>query len=196
MDDTYPESPGVAPHPVAIRLHRNLRRVCDAGLAYAIAFAASLPETASRAEKAEWVLRVTAELERCLPAATVRSVMLGCHRDDMCRLGEMKAWLGGLYRESASLEEFVDRVNEHGAGWRIEDGAIYTKFLWCECHMLREVETLPSMTWCHCTEGYTRALFEHVLDCEVESELLQTIKTGHDCCIVKITPKEGLKGWW
>lgn len=177
------------PHPTAEKLYANLRRLGRADLADRIAAAIPLPASATDGDKAAWVRRVVAELDRDLPPETARAVMLGCHCGDVCRLDEMKDWLGGLYRASASLEEFVARVNAHNAGWYLEGGALCTKFLWCECHMLRAVASLPSRTWCHCTEGYTKALFEHVLGCEVDSELLQSIKTGHDFCLVKITPR-------
>ena len=183
----YHEQP--APHPTALRLFHGISNCYGEALAGQIAFDTPLSVTATGMEKAAWVRHVTAELEKRFPKDAVRSIMMACHCKDACRLEEMKTWLGGLYKESASLDDFVDRVNRHDAGWFIRDGAVYTKFLWCECHMLTEVESLPSQTWCHCTEGYTKALFEHVFGCEVESELLQTIKTGHDFCLVKITPK-------
>ena len=176
-------------HPAAENLRRNLLRFCDAAQAEAIAF--PLHAAASDAEKAAWVRRITSTLKERFSPDAIRTVMMGCHCEDLCRLGEMKKWLGGLYRESSSLADFVERVNAHGAGWTLEDGAIHTKFLSCECHMLRDVDALDSRAWCHCTEGYTKALFEHVFGCEVESELVQTIKTGYDCCIVKILPKWG-----
>ena len=178
-------------HQTAVALKRNLLRFCDETLADSIAFEIPLPSRATDKEKAAWVRHVVASLERHFSRDTVRSVMMGCHCENLCRLGEMKQWLGQLYGESSSVASFVEKVNSHGAGWRIEDGAIYTKFLWCECHMLKDVDSFSSTTWCHCTEGYTKALFEHVLGCEVESELVQTIKTGHECCIVKIMPKSG-----
>lgn len=180
-------------HPAAANLRANLTRLCGEDEAARIVDVAPLSPEATDTEKAEWVRRVVAALEARFSEDAVRLVMMGCHCDDICRLGEMKEWLGGHYRESASMEEFVERMNRHGAGWELKDGEIYTRFLWCECHMLREVDALDSKTWCYCTEGYTKALFEHVLGSEVESELVQTIRTGHDCCIVKIRPTGGAR---
>lgn len=175
-----------AEHQEVAKLYRRLAEHCSPDTAAAIARGVSLPAFANDGDKAVWVRHVVAALDEALPAETIRSVRLGCHCDEEGKLGEMKRWLGGLYRESAGIEDFVEKVNAFGAGWYMEDGWICTKFLTCECYMLRAVDRLPSASWCLCTEGYTRELFRHVLGCEVESELVQTIKMGHDFCLVRI----------
>lgn len=186
MDDCAPCAAKGGRHPVADKLHRNLERECGGEMADRVAYGVDLAADAPPEDKAAWVRHVVAELEGRLPEGARRDVMMGCHCDEICKLDDMKEWLGGLYRGSATMEEFVEKVNRHGAGWYIEDGSLYTKYLWCECHMLGAVESLPSLTWCHCTEGYAKALFEHVFGREVESELLRSIKTGAECCLIRI----------
>lgn len=173
-------------HNEVTKLYRRLTAHCSPETAEAIARGVRLDASADDGEKASWVRHAAAALDEAFPADVIRAIRLGCHCDEEGRLGEMKEWLGGLYRESSTLAEFVEKVNAVGAGWHIEDGWIYTKFLTCECHMLRAVERLPTNAWCLCTEGYTRELFRHVFGCEVESELVQTIKMGHEFCLVKI----------
>lgn len=175
-----------AAHPEAEKLHDAGRKFGGGDLARKIAFGVPLPRGASDAEKAAWVLHITRELEGNFGEETIKAIRTGCHCRD--RLEEMKAWLGGLYREASGIEGFVAKVNAHGAGWYIEDGAVYTKFLDCECYMLRAVDGLESKTWCYCTLGYTKALFGAVFGHEVEVELVHTIKMGHDFCLVKVTP--------
>lgn len=108
---------------------------------------------------------------------------MGCHCDEEGRLGE-------LFDQSSNLADFVDRANRHGAGRQVRDGAAHRKLLSCECHMLREAETLTTNAWCYCTAGYTKNLFEHIFGCcPVEAELLQSIKTGHEYCVMTIKPQ-------
>lgn len=173
-------------HPAAESLLRSLEGKCPPEVADRIARGVRLTPDATDAEKAAWVAHTTRELERRLNQDTIREIRKRCHCREEGRLDEMKTWLGGLYRESSSMEEFVDKVNAHGAGWYLRDGEIHTKFLNCECHMLRDVSALDSMTWCLCAEGYTEELFGHVFGREVKSELVQTIRTGHEFCLVKI----------
>lgn len=173
-------------HIEARKLFRELSGIAGADAAREIAHGVPLRSDASDEEKAAWVRHVCGELERGFDAAAIRAVKTACHCDEQGKLPEMKQWLGRLYRESRSMAEFVDRVNEHGAGWYLEGGALYTKFLDCECSMLRGVESLPTATWCQCAIGYTENLFRHVFGYEVRSELLQTIKTGAPFCLIRI----------
>ena len=175
-----------AEHREKAKLRTALRGFCDPETARAVTDAADLPTTADDIKKAVWVKSVCAELEKRFAPETIREIRRLCHCDEEGQMAKMKSWLKGLFRESSGLEEFVDRVNAAGAGWYLRDGEIYTKFLGCECHMLGAVDRLDSKTWCQCTVGYTEELFTHVFDCPVEGELLQTIKMGHEFCVVKI----------
>lgn len=179
----------MASHPEVEKLKSRIEAHSDAATAEAVACGVPLSPDAGDAEKAAWVRHVVDELDRRFPEETIQAIRLGCHCDEAGRLGEMKEWLGRVYRESADIEDFVGRMNRLGAGWRMENGAIYTTFQSCECYMLREVDRLPSTAWCYCTVGYTKNLFEHVFDREVDSELMQSIKLGADRCVVKVTPK-------
>lgn len=179
----------MADHPEVGKLYRKILEFDDDAAAGEISRAAPLSADADATEKAAWVAAISAGLEKRFDEPTIKSIRMGCHCNEEGRLPEMKQWLRGLYRESSSVDEFVDKVNAHGAGWYMEDGAIYTKFLTCECYMVQSVEHLDTRTWCYCTEGYTRELFEYVFEQPVESELVQSIKMGHEYCVVKVTPK-------
>ena len=93
-----------------------------------------------------------------------------------------------LYEETGSLENFVTIINEHNRGWYIEGRSFFTRFWVCECPMLFGIERLPSQTWCNCSVGYSQKVWEHVFECPVTVELLSSIKTGHDVCLMKVSP--------
>ncbi len=54
--------------------------------------------------------------------------------------------------------------------------------------MLATVDRLDTKTWCYCTMGYSKALFEKAWGCAVEVQLLKSIKAGDDVCLMKIIP--------
>ncbi len=52
--------------------------------------------------------------------------------------------------------------------------------------MLEGVEKLETSTWCQCTAGYSKTLFEKAFDCNADVELLKSIKMGDEVCLMKI----------
>ncbi len=55
--------------------------------------------------------------------------------------------------------------------------------------MLADVDKLETKTWCQCTAGYSKALFEKASDARWMLKLLKSIKTGDDICLMKIVPR-------
>ena len=192
-------------HPEAVQLYRSLSCYVDGSTAGAVAFGLELAPNASPDQRAAWVRRVIAELEGRFDAETIKNVRLGCYCDETenpgkCTAGgypcadralfdKVRDWLRGQYLESSGLEDFADRANSGNLGWYVRGGELYTKFFECECPMLEAVGELPTFTWCYCTAGYGKRLFEGVFGCPVEVEILHSIRQGHDYCLMKVSLK-------
>lgn len=190
-------------HPEAERLYENILRISDENTARDIAFSLELDHNASAEQRAAWVHRVIEKLEARFDAATIKNIRLGCYCDEeeaagKCRdtgyicadkalFAKVSAWLRGLYVASNTLEEFVQKANDENLGWYVQDGELYTKFFECECPMLEAVGQLPTFTWCYCTAGYGKRLFEEVFDYPVDVEILQSIRQGNEFCLMKVT---------
>lgn len=56
--------------------------------------------------------------------------------------------------------------------------------------MLAEINKLDNNTWCQCTTGYSKVLFEKAFGCKVDVDLLKSVKMGDDMCLMKIIPLE------
>lgn len=97
-----------------------------------------------------------------------------------------------LLDASSSLEEFADQEKARAAGIFCKDSNLYLQFQFCPCPMLAEVNKLDSDTWCQCTTGYSKVLFEKAFDCQVDVELLKSIKRGDDICLQRIIPQDAL----
>lgn len=74
-----------------------------------------------------------------------------------------------------------------GGGLFCRDGELFLQFGFCPCPMLAEVDRLETDTWCQCTTGYSKVLFETAFSCRADVELLKSIKMGDDVCLMKIT---------
>ncbi len=132
-----------------------------------------------------WVQSSMNRLEQAFDETTAKQIRMRCQ----CGYGmqERIVLLNELKGASSRLEEFAGSERALAAGLFCEHGELYLKFPFCPCPMLSSVERLPSKTWCQCTSGYSKVLFEQVFGCPVDVELLKSIKAGDDICLMKIT---------
>lgn len=137
-------------------------------------------------ENAVWVKSAMRRLETGFDPGTVKRIRMKCQ----CGYGmdEKLALLKVLMASAASMEEFANSDQARSAGLFCSGGELYLQFQSCPCPMLADVDRLETETWCQCTAGYSKALFERAFGCEVDVELLKSIKTGGDICLMKIIP--------
>ena len=178
----------------------DMRKIQEQVLFSAIE-AASDKETATRIvygegglsspeDNATWVKSTMKRLEERFDGPTVKRIRMNCQ----CGYGmdEKFALVKELFDASSSLEEFANHDKAKAAGLFSKDGELYLQFPFCPCPMLAEVDRLETKTWCQCTTGYSKVLFEKVFGCKVDVELLQSIKMGDQLCLMRITPRGDL----
>jgi predicted hydrocarbon binding protein len=134
----------------------------------------------------EWVKNTMKRLKDKFDASTVKKIRMNCQ----CgyAMDEKLALVKELMANSSNLEEFASQEKAKAAGLSYRDGELYLMFPFCPCPMLAEVERLDNDTWCQCTTGYSKVLFEKAFGCEVDVELLKSVKMGDGICLMKITP--------
>ncbi len=147
----------------------------------------------SSGDDAEWVKSTMKRLENCFDRTTVRQIRMNCQ----CGYGfdEKLSLVRELLDSSSSLEEFASQEKARAAGLFCEGGVLYLEFPFCPCPMLSSVERLDSDTWCQCTTGYSKKLFEEAFSCEVDVVLLKSIKMGDDKCLMRIVPLGSVGKW-
>jgi hypothetical protein len=145
--------------------------------------------------------RIAAEIEQerkpYLKATLIREAVelieQQCSREDCLRIMQGCNCLGQsvteraarLYRESASIDDWLARMNENGIGGghlsrrgkRII--AVYDK---CYCGSVSQTREPFSNTFCHCSCGWLKQLFEQVLGFQVEVSLIGSIIQGDKRC--------------
>nr|WP_320024228.1 DUF6144 family protein [uncultured Acetobacterium sp.] len=134
-----------------------------------------------------WVKATMKRLEKQFDQPTVRQLRRNCQ----CGYGmdEKLTLVKELVEASSSLEEFGKLDKAKAAGLYCENGELYLQFHFCPCPMLEEVDRLETNTWCQCTTGYSKVLFEKAFKCPVEVTLLKSIKMGDDKCLMKVIPQ-------
>ncbi len=133
-----------------------------------------------------WVKNTMKRLEITFDLSTLKQIRMNCQ----CGYGmdEKLALLKELMKCSANLEEFAGQEKAKTAGLSYHDGKVYLQFPFCPCPMLAEVDRLETNTWCQCTTGYSKVLFEKAFGCEVDVELLKSVKMGDEVCLMSISP--------
>ncbi len=133
-----------------------------------------------------WVKNTMKKLEDNFDKSTIKRIRMNCQ----CGYGmdEKLALLKELVDSSSSLEEFAGHDKARAAGLSCRDGELHLQFPFCPCPMLAEVDRLETDTWCQCTTGYSKVIFEKAFGCDVDVELLKSVKMGDEICLMKIIP--------
>ena len=169
----------------AINLYNSLEK--HAGHAAAEDFIEKLPlsKSADYVKKFKWANGVCAYLEERFSEDEIRKI----HKECSCHPGAKAEKVKKLYEGSADYDEFCERFNKEYAPTNSlsHDGdALYFSYLTCYCSFIQRGEGNVTKSWCACTLGYTEKLFSHVLSREVDIELLESVKTGGQKCVMKI----------
>ncbi len=138
-----------------------------------------------------WVKNTMKRLEKHFDVQTVKKIRINCQ----CgyAMDEKLNLIKELMSSSSNLEEFAKQDKAKAAGLSYENDELYLQFPFCPCPMLAEVDKLETNTWCQCTTGYSKVLFEKAFDCEIDVELLKSVKMGDDICLMKIIPRSSVK---
>ena len=90
-----------------------------------------------------------------------------------------------LQQEGQSLDDLLDHLNEAhiGGGHLLREGnVIHAAYDRCYCGSVSTSRQPFSATYCHCSCGWYRQLFEMLLNKPVEVELLGSILQGDEHC--------------
>lgn len=174
----------------SVRLYESVKAVAGAEAADKTAQTLYLSSSADYKRKWKWANDVCAYLEENFDSETVKKMRMGCSCTPPPKLMDEGR---KLYRESAAPDEFCEKFGAGAEGaFRIwhEDGAFYFSYPTCYCSCIKRADGIISKTWCLCTLGYTKALFDYILERETDVELLESIKTGGEKCSMRITYRD------
>jgi len=134
-----------------------------------------------------WVKSTMKRLENHFDKSAVNQIRMNCQ----CGYGmdEKLALVKELLGLSSNMEEFGNLDKAKAAGLTCVNEELYLQFPFCPCPMLADVDRLDTDTWCQCTTGYSKVLFEKAFECNVDVELLKSIKMGDEICLMKIIPQ-------
>jgi hypothetical protein len=138
-------------------------------------------------KKAEWWRTAIERLEKSVGAEKAIEITKSCGRK-CCGQGQRKT-AKRLMAESASLEEFLDKISRHDVKEGdltyslADENTIIAEHNRCFCGQVKQTQTLfPTSTYCQCSVEFNRVFFEAALERTVRVELAQSILNGAESC--------------
>jgi predicted hydrocarbon binding protein len=138
-------------------------------------------------QKAGFIKILMEELTKQVPKADANRIMQECGTSCIGESTIRKA--KKLYKESSGMTEFLSKLNDNhiGGGLLQLDGNIISGgYDTCYCGSVSKTKEVMPITYCYCSTGWYKRLFEEVLEKAVEVEILETIASGADKCEFRI----------
>ena len=136
-----------------------------------------------RTEK--WIASLMEGLDKNVDEKTIAKILEQCGRECQTQSSIKKA--RDIYQKSKSTDEFVDRLAKMNKHIYREKDKVYLIYPKCYCS---QVNKLPkgklSGTYCNCSRGWAKALFEGATGKPVEVIMEKSIINGDDQCKFKI----------
>lgn len=151
-------------------------------------------QTSKRTWTERWLIEMIKGLDEHVDEETRTRLLHLCGRacfNTPWHQAEFKRWKK-LHEQSENLEDFLDKLEKANPNWFKRDGnIIHATFEFLEGCVCPIVKKIPhdalSGTWCLCSVGLHKALFEETLARPVEVVLEESRRTGADRCKFRIT---------
>lgn len=172
----------------AKRLFDSLLNHIDEKTAYDIACGIKLSKSPSDKKKLEWAEHICNRLDNSFEKEKVKQIRMGCCcKPSLAKMKELKK----VYTESVNLIDFAEKLNSLnlGASFWCDNNALFICYPVCYCSFVKNIDKRLPISWCYCTLGHAKYMYEYVFDCEAEAELLESIKSGGTRCVIKISKR-------
>jgi hypothetical protein len=158
------------------KARENLRRLC-----------AKYVDLTTAKQRASCIKEMMDLLDESLNANAREAVMEACGRQCICKSVIEKALR--IQKKSHDLDDLLQRLNQAhiGGGHLTRKGkAIHATYDRCYCGSVSKSAEKFSPTYCYCSCGWYRELFETLTGKPVEVKLLSSIVQGDECCRFQI----------
>jgi predicted hydrocarbon binding protein len=139
---------------------------------------------AQKMSTATWIENLMAAMDAHLDEGTRAGLLEPCGRA-CARLGPVASaerCRGDVDKLVATLEKWIGQGNAHRDG-----DVVHVVYPRCFCHLVAKgPERLPD-TYCLCSRGWLKEMFETVVDHPVEVALLESVKRGAEQCRFTVT---------
>lgn len=91
-----------------------------------------------------------------------------------------------IKKNSKDLDEFLVKLSKNWKHLKLERKKIYVEYEKCYCPLVRDYHEKLSVTFCNCSRGWLKELFESELEKPVQVKLEKSIKRGDEICRFRV----------
>jgi predicted ArsR family transcriptional regulator len=140
-------------------------------------------QMSKRMEK--WITCLIAALDENVDEETRAKVLEPCGRQ--CQSQNFIQKARNIYKKSKNLNEFIDKFGKVYKNLKKEGNNIYIIYPKCYCSFVNKISSGKlSATYCNCSRGWAKALFEGALERPVEVIMEESIMKGDKQCKFRI----------
>lgn len=170
----------------SIRLVESLKKNVSEKVAKEFEEQYPLSASANIQKKYEWANNACIFLEEHCDSDTIRKIREGCKCNDGKSIAnKMKKYL----KNADSIEAFVLAFSQNETFAALEyiaENKIHFCYPECYCSCVKHVPKQLSKTWCYCTVGNAKGVFEELFEKQVKITLLESIKSGASQCVMEV----------
>jgi hypothetical protein len=137
----------------------------------------------TREEK--WITCLVDGLDKHVNAEERCKILEQCGRQ--CQSQSLIKKVRGIYQESTDINDFLSKLGQVYKHLHKEGNKVYIIYPKCYCSQVNKIpKGKLSWTYCNCSRGWAKALFEGALERPVEVLMKETIVNGDKQCRFQI----------
>jgi len=132
-----------------------------------------------------WIIQLMAGLDEHVDEEARAKVLEHCGRQ--CQSEGFVKKARGIFEKSKNVDEFLDEFGKVYKHLRREGDNVYIVYPRCYCSFVNKIPAGKlSATYCNCSRGWTKELFEGALERPVEVVMEKSIVMGDSECRFRI----------
>jgi predicted hydrocarbon binding protein len=133
----------------------------------------------------KWIMRLIAGLDEHVDEKTKAAILEQCGRQCQSQAFIKKA--KSIYKKSSDIGDFLSKFEQVYKNLHIEGNDVYIIYSKCYCSQVNKIpKGKLSETYCNCSRGWAKALFEGALDRPVEVVMEESVIKGDKQCKFRI----------
>jgi predicted hydrocarbon binding protein len=132
----------------------------------------------------KWIKSLMENLDAKVDEETRVKVLENCGRTCISRSFIKRAQ--ACKNSARNIDEFLDKLSQIWSHLQRDGDNIYVAYERCYCPLVKAYPDKLSPTFCNCSRGWIKELFESVLERPVNIELEKSIRQGDDVCRFRV----------